>query len=110
MRGGGSQLDQQWDNAGQGGSFLADWAELTHVVHGMQGFHLDLIGVASLEVHRQDLDGAGILLDQAENCLVHGRILLKVFWPCTDSIQQTAFAACMQHGQLYKSCHAVKRY
>ena len=72
---GGGQLDQEGDNAGQGCSLLAVFAELTHVVHGMQGFHLHLIGVAPLEVQWQDLDGAGILLDRAEDCLVHGRIL-----------------------------------
>lgn len=82
MRGGGGQLDKEWDNAGQGCSLLADWAELTHVVHGMQGFHLDVIGVAPLEVHRQNLDGASILLDRAEDCLeVHGRVLLESILP-----------------------------
>ena len=63
MRGGGGQLDKQRDNAGQSCSFLAGGAELTHVVHGMESFHLDIGGVAALEVDRQDLNGARILLN-----------------------------------------------
>ena len=33
----------------------------------MQGLHLDVSGVAALKVDWQDLDGAGILLERADN-------------------------------------------
>ena len=97
MSGGAGQLDQERDNAGQGCSFLAGWAELTHVVHGMQSLHLDVSGVAALKVNRQNLDGASILLDRADNGSVLG-----------GSLSQAAFAACMQDWPLHKSARTAK--